>query len=116
MPQPPPDLLVPAPALRDLFAHLNQVSGTGYECDHRFTLTTAFLRDRTLQLGDTLAWLGANGAGCDCEVIFNVAQRWGESVGYEPLDDDELDDDDMEPIDRADSPSPPRSKPWWRFW
>ncbi len=29
------------------------------------------------------------GAGCDCEVIFNTAPEWEEIVGYEPPDDTE---------------------------
>jgi hypothetical protein len=31
-----------------------------------------------------LKWLGENGAGCDCEIMFNVAQQWEEKVGYVP--------------------------------
>ena len=75
--------------LRSLFEHLEQVSGTGYECDHTFALTREFLQKKKLPVEPMLQWLGENGAGCDCEVMFNTEQEWGEVVGYEPLDDDD---------------------------
>jgi hypothetical protein len=112
--QPPPGLPVPALALRDLFARLNEVSRTGYTCDHRFTQTTRFLTERGLPVGAMLAWLGENGGGCDCEIVFNVEEKWGESVGYEPPDEDSP-DEDPEPSERP-RPAPPPRKPWWRFW
>ena len=39
--------------------------------------------------GTVHALLGENGAGCDCEVLFNTAPEWEEIVGYEPPDDTE---------------------------
>jgi len=114
MAKPPPDLPIPASALRDLFESLNRTSGTGYQCDHRFALTTRFLRERGLPVEETLAWLGKNGGGCDCEVIFNVEEKWGEAVGYEPPDEDSP-DQDPEPRERP-RPAPPSRRPWWRFW
>ena len=70
--------------LRDLFEHLDRVSTSGYTCDHRFTQTASFLAARNLTPEPMLAWLSENGAGCDCEVMFNVAQQWEEKVGYVP--------------------------------
>jgi len=35
-----------------------------------------------------VTWLGENGAGCDCEVMFNTAAQWGEVVGYKPMEED----------------------------
>ena len=70
--------------LRALFERLDGESGKGYQCDHKFTLTRQFLAKRKLPEKDMLRWLGENGAGCDCEVIFNVEQQWGERVGFEP--------------------------------
>lgn len=110
--RPPPDLPIPAPALRDLFERLNEVSGKGYKCDHRFTQTTRFLTERGLPVEETLAWLGENGGGCDCEVNFNTEQRWGEAVGYDPPDED-IPEAYLGPPERSD---PPPRKPWWRFW
>ena len=70
--------------LCSLFQHLDRISGTGYECDHTFALTRAFLKGRSLDVEEMLLWLGEGGAGCDCEVIFNVAQQWEEKVGFVP--------------------------------
>jgi hypothetical protein len=77
------------PELRDLFAFLNDTSATGHECDHRFTLVERFLRDRNLPIPPMLAWLGRNGAGCDCEAVFNTGAQWEERVGYVPPNEDE---------------------------
>lgn len=81
MPDEPP---VSHADLRALFELLDGESGKGYECDHTFTLTRQFLAKHKLPEEDMLRWLGENGGGCDCEVIFNVEQQWGESVGFEP--------------------------------
>ncbi|MDP3073416.1 MAG: DUF2695 domain-containing protein [Opitutaceae bacterium] len=72
--------------LRDLFEHLDRTSMTGYECDHSYKLTIAFLQKRSLPVEPMLAWLGENGAGCDCEVMLNTAAQWEEIVGYVPPD------------------------------
>ena len=73
---------IPKEHLRDLFENLDRSSMGGYECDHRFTLTRRFLKDRALSEDVILAWLSEQGAGCDCEVMFNVAPEWEEAVGY----------------------------------
>jgi hypothetical protein len=74
--------------LRDLFAFLDKISATGYECDHKYTLAEGFLRERNLPVEPMIKWLGYNGAGCDCEIMFNTAAEWEERVGYEPPDED----------------------------
>jgi len=73
-----------ADQLRKLFERLDEVSGKGYECDHQFTLTRRFLEEQRMPTAASLRWLGEHGAGCDCEVIFNVEQQWGNRVGFEP--------------------------------
>jgi hypothetical protein len=78
------DLPVPHADLRALFELLDEKSGRGYECDHKFTLTRQFLVERRLPVEDMISWLGENGAGCDCEVMFNVEQQWGARVGFDP--------------------------------
>jgi hypothetical protein len=78
------DLPVAHAELRGLFELLSKESGKGYGCDHKFTLTRQFLAKRELPVEDMIRWLGENGAGCDCEVMFNVEQQWGERVGFEP--------------------------------
>ncbi|MBP8302328.1 MAG: DUF2695 domain-containing protein [Planctomycetes bacterium] len=52
----------------------------------RFTFTRGFLQRHGLPVAETLQWLGEHGAGCDCEVIFNVESQWGERVGFQPRD------------------------------
>lgn len=75
-------------ALRDLFERLDQTSMTGYQCDHTFALTKAFLQERGLPTAAMVEWLGENGAGCDCEVMMNTAGEWAEVVGYQPPDEE----------------------------
>jgi hypothetical protein len=88
--------------LRRLFEHLDRAAMNGYECDHSFALTTDFLQQRGLPLEPILAWLSENGAGCDCEIMFNVAQQWDHVVGYVAPDDESEED--------------AQTKPWWKFW
>jgi hypothetical protein len=52
-----------------------------------------------------MPWLREHGAGCDCEVMLNVAENWAEIVGYTAPDED---DDDWPPGQDK--------KPWWKFW
>jgi hypothetical protein len=61
----------------------------GVECAHDFTLTQNFLTDNNVDIDLTLEWLALNGAGCDCEVMYNVEEKWGERAGYEAPDTDE---------------------------
>ncbi|MDR0480712.1 MAG: DUF2695 domain-containing protein [Gallionellaceae bacterium] len=68
--------------LRELFEHLDRKSMAGYKCDHTFALTQKFLRHKKLPVEEILEWLGENGAGCDCEIIFNVCPQWEDAVGY----------------------------------
>jgi hypothetical protein len=75
-------------ALRDLFERLDRTAMTGYRCDHGFSLTKRFLRERGLPVEPMIEWLGANGAGCDCEVMMNTAARWEGIVGYQAPDAD----------------------------
>lgn len=80
---------IPLVELRGLFEQLDRGSMSGYQCDHTFATTSAFLRGRTLPVDAMLEWLGKNGAGCDCEVMFNVAGKWADIVGYSPPDETE---------------------------
>jgi len=80
---------IPYTALRDLFERLDRTSMTGYQCDHTFSLTEKFLRERDLPVESMIEWLGENGAGCDCEVMMNTAAQWEEKVGYKPPSEDE---------------------------
>lgn len=81
---PTDDLPVAHADLRALFEFLDQQSGDGYQCDHAFTLARQLLAIRKLPAESMIRWLGGNGAGCDCEVVFNVEPKWGERVGFVP--------------------------------
>jgi hypothetical protein len=81
LPEPPSGDLPPISRadLKALFDHLDRPNPA--PCTHTFKLTTAFLRSRGLPLDRTIDWLQHNGAGCDCEVIFNTDAQWGEWAG-----------------------------------
>jgi Protein of unknown function (DUF2695) len=64
--------------LRDLFNHLDR---GGIECDHTLRETIAFLEARHLDVERVTAWLREYGGFCDCEVIYNVDEKFGEIVG-----------------------------------
>jgi hypothetical protein len=74
--------------LRGLFECLDRTSMNGYQCDHTYAITNRFLQERNLPVQPMLTWLGENGAGCDCEVMFNTAAEWEEIVGYKPPNED----------------------------
>ena len=48
-------------------------------CDHTLRHTIAFLQ-HDLPQEPVIAWLAEHGGYCDCEVIANVEDRWGEVV------------------------------------
>ena len=72
--------------LRALFTHLDLVSTQQYECDHTFRETRKTLEASSIALEPALKWLSEQGAGCDCEVMFNVAEKWGEIIDYRAPD------------------------------
>ena len=49
-----------------------------YECNHDFSLTNEFLKDKNADIEMVIEFLRENGAGCDCEVIFNVEEKFEE--------------------------------------
>jgi len=68
--------------LKNLFEALDRPDPP--DCTHTLAETEAFLKSHGLPVAPTLEWLKANGGFCDCEVIMNVADEWGEKVGWEP--------------------------------
>ena len=64
-------------ALAGLFAHLDQELAAG--CDHSLRFTRGYLLAHGLPEEVVLAWLLKYGGGCDCEVLANVEEAWGES-------------------------------------
>lgn len=61
----------------ELFDYLNDKSET-VKCKHNFSLTNEFLKDKNVDIEKVLEFLQVNGAGCDCEVIFNVEEKFEE--------------------------------------
>lgn len=61
----------------ELFDYLNDKSET-VECNHDFSLTTEFLKDKNANIEKVIEFLRENGASCDCEVIFNVEEKFEE--------------------------------------
>ncbi len=60
----------------DLFDYLNEQSETT-GCNHDFLLTEQFLRDKQVNnVEEVLEFLRENGGYCDCEVIFNVEEKF----------------------------------------
>jgi Protein of unknown function (DUF2695) len=85
-PPPPHDHLPPLSRaeLKALFDHLDRPT----PCTHTFKETAAFLKSRKLPVQATVEWPQSNGAGCDCEVIFNTDAEWGEWAGRLPPDEE----------------------------
>lgn len=50
-------------------------------CDHTLRYSEAFLQARHLPIEEITNWLQEYGGYCDCEVIANVEDKWGEIVG-----------------------------------
>ena len=59
----------------ELFDYLDEKSETT-ECQHDFSLTRQFLSDKEVDSEKVLAFLQANGGYCDCEVLFNVEEKF----------------------------------------
>ena len=70
-------LPIPRETFLDLFDFLDQELES-LTCPADFTLTISFLKGRDLEVEMILEFLEANGAYCDCEVLFNVAERFEE--------------------------------------
>lgn len=59
---------------KKLFDYLAKQSNQG--CRHNFEITTQFLVTNKCDVHNVLNWLRENGAGCDCEVIFNIEEMF----------------------------------------
>ncbi|MCW5549616.1 MAG: DUF2695 domain-containing protein [Opitutaceae bacterium] len=65
-------------ALRELFDHLDGALSQG--CDHGLRHTTAFLESQRLDVQRVIPWLREHGGYCDCEVLSNVENKFGDLV------------------------------------
>jgi hypothetical protein len=70
---------MPIPDLRDLFDYLGRENPP--PCDHTLRETIEFLKQRNLDVERIVPWLQKHGGYCDCEVIYNVENDFGEIVG-----------------------------------
>jgi hypothetical protein len=69
---------MPLEDLRDLFNHLDQKCESG--CDHTPRLTSEFLQARGHDVERIVSWLREHGGYCDCEVLANVEDKFGEII------------------------------------
>lgn len=65
------------PLFYELFDYLDDKLET-IECKHDFSLTNEFLKAKNIESEKVIEFLEENGAGCDCEVIFNVEEKFEE--------------------------------------
>ncbi|MDB6058289.1 MAG: hypothetical protein JWO95_2133 [Verrucomicrobiales bacterium] len=70
---------MPQADLRALFDFLDREGAP--PCDHTLRETIEFLKQRQLDVDRIIPWLHEYGGYCDCEVIFNVDDKFGEIVG-----------------------------------
>jgi hypothetical protein len=70
---------MPQQDLRDLLDYLDRENPP--PCDHTLRETIEFLKKRGLDAERIVPWLRERGGYCDCEVIFNVDDKFGEIVG-----------------------------------
>jgi hypothetical protein len=65
--------------LRDLFDWLDREDLP--PCDHTLRETVLFLQDRKLDVEKIVPWLQSHGGYCDCEVIYNVEDKFQDIIG-----------------------------------
>jgi hypothetical protein len=73
---------IPHRDLKELFDFLDRENPPA--CDHTLRETIGFLTSRGLNPAVVIPWLEQHGGYCDCEVIYNVEEKFGEIVGREP--------------------------------
>ena len=62
---------------KKLFRYLNrQFKEQG--CKENLDMTIVFLKKNDIPLSPVIKWLHDNGAGCDCEVLANIEERFEE--------------------------------------
>ena len=62
----------------ELFDYLDERLEEQDGCDHSLSLTRAFLETKGVDVESILEWIVDNGGGCDCEVLYNVEERFEE--------------------------------------
>ena len=59
---------------QDLFDFLDNELEEG--CNHNFQITEKYLNSKNLPISKILNWLKENGGYCDCELLFNVEEKF----------------------------------------
>ena len=62
----------------ELFDYLDERLEEQDGCDHSLSLTRVFLETKGVEVENILEWIVDNGGGCDCEVLYNVEERFEE--------------------------------------
>lgn len=70
---------IPHSDLKELFDFLDRENPP--PCDHSLRETIQFLEEKKLSVERVVPWLREHGGYCDCEVIFNVEEKFGPMVG-----------------------------------
>lgn len=61
-----------------LFDYVDEKLEINDGCDHSLTFTREFLEKQSVDVESVLAWIINEGGGCDCEVLYNVEERFEE--------------------------------------
>jgi hypothetical protein len=70
---------IPHADLKELFDYLDRENPP--PCDHTLRETIEFLQKKKLSVERVVPWLREHGGYCDCEVIYNVEEKFGPFVG-----------------------------------
>ena len=62
----------------NLFDYVDEKLETNDGCDYSLTFTREFLEKQSVDVESVLAWIINEGGGCDCEVLYNVEERFEE--------------------------------------
>ena len=60
------------------FDYVDEKLETNDGCDHSLTFTREFLETQKVYVESVLDWIINEGGGCDCEVLYNVEERFEE--------------------------------------
>ena len=62
----------------NLFDYVGEKLEANDGCDHSLTFTREFLGQQNVDVESVLDWIVNGGGGCDCEVLYNVEERFEE--------------------------------------
>ena len=72
-------LPLPKEDLKELFDYLDRPNPP--PCDHTLKDTISFLEKKKLDVQRIVPWLKEHGGYCDCEVIYNVDDKFADLIG-----------------------------------